>query len=109
MFTPHSVICVGRDTHFAYIRHKFPFLAQNKISNQIPSIPGDFFTIPGHLEITRHFWILPEIPGDLAGLHSQCSFINTSIIHTAVSDTFSSVGEQIKTIAHVARYYKMSK
>ena len=27
-----------------------------------------FFTIPGDLEITSHFWRLPEIPGDLAGL-----------------------------------------
>ena len=36
--------------------------------NQIPSIPGDFFTFPGDLEVTRHFWRLPEIPGDLAGL-----------------------------------------
>ena len=43
----------------------------NKISNQIPSIPGVFFTIPGDLEITPHSWRLPEIPGDLAGLHAH--------------------------------------
>ena len=55
-------------------RKKFRKLRQKKrIScggkkNQIPSIPGDFFTFPGDLEVTRHFWRLPEIPGDLAGL-----------------------------------------
>ena len=51
------------------MRQKFAFLAQKKIYNQIPSIPGVFFTIPGDLEITPHFWRLPEIPGDLAGLY----------------------------------------
>ena len=62
------MVFVGRDTHFAEIRQKFAFLAHKFLSNQIPSIPGVFFTIPGDLEITPHFWRLPEIPGDLAGL-----------------------------------------
>ena len=68
MFTPHSMIFVGRDTHFAYKREKLPFLARKVFCSQVPSIPGDLFTIPGDLKITRHFWRLPEIPGDLAGL-----------------------------------------
>ena len=51
---------------FRKLRQKKGFLAEKK--NQIPSIPEDFFTFPGDLEVTRHFWRLPEIPGDLAGL-----------------------------------------
>ena len=65
---------MGSDTHFASIRQKFAFLAQKQISSQIPSIPGVFFTIPGDLEITLHFWRLPELnefPGDLAGLRME--------------------------------------
>ena len=69
LFTPHSVIFVSRDTHFGLIRQKSGFLAEKSFITQIPSIPGVFFTIPGDLEITRHFWRLPGIPGDLAGLH----------------------------------------
>ena len=46
-----------------------------KNCNQIPSIPVVFFTIPGDLEITPHFWRLPEIPGDLAGLGSGCKYV----------------------------------
>ena len=51
---------------FRKLRQKKGFLAEKK--NQIPSIPEDLFTFPGDLEVTRHFWRLPEIPGDLAGL-----------------------------------------
>ena len=49
-------------------------------SNQIPSIPGVFFTIPGDLEITPHLWRLPEIPGDLAGLPYMTSLLHFSNI-----------------------------
>ena len=63
---------MSRDTHFGQIRQKSAFLAEKLFITQIPSIPGVFFTIPGDLEITRHFWRLPEIPGDLAGLRIYC-------------------------------------
>ena len=49
------------------------FLRQQLFITQIPSIPGVFFTIPGGLEITRHFWRLPGILGDLAGLYTHAS------------------------------------
>ena len=53
---------------FRKLRQKKGFLAEKKKITQIPSLPGDFFTFPGDLEVTPHFWRLPEIPGDLAGL-----------------------------------------
>ena len=56
-----------RDGYFAEYDKKRISCGYKKI-NQIPSIPGDFFTFPGDLEVTRHFWRLTEIPGDLAGL-----------------------------------------
>ena len=55
----HSLLKYDQNSHF---------FREELFCIQIPSIPGGFFTIPGDLEITRHFWRLPEIPGDLAGL-----------------------------------------
>ena len=66
---------------------KSHFLRKFFFSNQIPSIPGVFFTIPGDLEITPDFWRLPEIPGDLAGLlllFSINSFHFINCLHTVI-------------------------
>ena len=53
---------MGRDTHLDFLR-------KNNRLIKLPQFREIFFTIPGDLEITRHFWRLPEIPGDLAGLN----------------------------------------
>ena len=61
-----SRVSTLRERNLGNYDKKKDFLRRKK--NLIPSIPGDFFTFPGDLEVTRHFWRLPEIPGDLAGL-----------------------------------------
>ena len=68
---------MGRDTHFGKYDTNYDFLRKNNTSIKIliPSIPGGFFynsVRPGPgLEITRHFWRLTEIAGDLAGLSAS--------------------------------------
>ena len=52
---------------FRKLRQKKGFLAEKK-KIKFPQFREIFFTFPGDLEVTRHFWRLPEIPGDLAGL-----------------------------------------
>ena len=72
----HSICFRARETPEGYTpRHRFrkilqkrSYLRRKKYITKIPSIPGDFGPFPGDLEITRHFWRLTEIPGDLAGL-----------------------------------------
>ena len=56
----------------------FP-VAAGKYINKILSIAGDFFTFPGDLEMTRHFWRLTQIAGDLAGLLTHSKNVTTSI------------------------------
>ena len=47
--------------------------------NQIPYIPGHFWTFPGHLDVARHLWTLTEIPGHLSGLLTHSKNVTTSI------------------------------
>ena len=47
--------------------------------NQISSVPGDFFTFPGDLKITRHFWRLTEIQEYFPGLLTHSTNVTTSI------------------------------
>ena len=42
-------------------------------------VVAHFFTFPGDLEITRHFWRLTEIQGDLTGLLTHSKNVTTSI------------------------------
>ena len=48
-------------------------IKSNKTCFKIREIPGDFDSFPGDLELGLDFWRLPEIPGDLAGLHTEWS------------------------------------
>ena len=80
-------------------RNVFRYL-QVKI-NQIPSIPRDFFTFPGDLEITRHFWRLMEIPGDLAGLLTHSKNVTTSI-HWRKKTFTKSLGGAMAPVAPLA-------
>ena len=47
--------------------------------NQLPSIRGDLWTFPGHLEVTSHLWTLTEVPGHLAGLLTHSKNVTASI------------------------------